>query len=194
MTNIFLGLVHLVLQLKNKHLIFKVIISFSFIAITAAIIQQSIYPTSIYFFDFLAQKEELSYISKDLFSIPFRLFDFFVSGFIIPLNSEMTLPITTTDLWQRFFSVEFLASKRMMLFTIITLTTLTATYMIALYSFFTSKRNNIISQSILFFIGFELVLHLFYGDNPFLYSARSNLKCNIFQRKMLHGKIQAIKH
>lgn len=78
--------------------------------------------------------------------------------------------MTTANLWQHFFSVDFMASKKMMLLTILTMASLIVAYLIALTVYFKQYKQNIISQSILFFIGFQLVLHLFYGDDPFLYS------------------------
>lgn len=169
-TNLALGLVYLKLALKNKRAIFKVLLSFTFLAIGASIIQQSIYPSSDFFFDILNQKEELYYIHKAFGLKFFRLFDFFISGFIVPLNLEISFPVTTANLWQHFFSVDFMASKKMMLLTILTMASLIVAYLIALTVYFKQYKQNIISQSILFFIGFQLVLHLFYGDDPFLYS------------------------
>ena len=169
-TNLGLALIHLILEHKNKQGIIKILLSFSLIAVTASIIQQSIYPTSAYFFDFLGQKDELGYVVKDLSSTEFRLFDFLVSGFIVPLNNEITLPITTAKLWHSFYSIDLFATKRMTIFTIITIVTLISTYLISLFAFYNQKTKDPINQSILIFLGFELVLHLFYGDSPFLYS------------------------
>lgn len=190
-TNIMLGLMHLVLDQQNKKAIVKIILGFSFMAVIAALVQQSIYPTSTYFFDVLGYQEELDYIIKDLSSTQFRLFDFLMSGFILPLTNDISLPITTAHLWQQFFSVEFLASKRMMLFTILTMATIAATYLLALYGFFKNKQKNKISQSILFFLGFELVLHLFYGDDPFLYSLNFTPLIIIFMSLHQPEKIKA---
>lgn len=169
-TNLVLGLLHLTLTQKNKQIIFKVTLSFIFMAVAASIIQQSIYPTSIFFFDLSSHKEELNYIAKDFGIDKFRLFDFFISGFIVPLNNEINLPITTANLWERFYTVDFMASKKMTILTILTITTLVAAYLLSLYAFVKQFDKNSISLSILLFIGFELVLHLFYGDAPFLYS------------------------
>lgn len=169
-TNLVLGLLHLILTHINKQLIFKITLSFFFMAIAASIIQQSIYPTSIFFFDLLSHKEELNYIAKDFGVDEFRLFDFFISGFIVPLNNEISLPITTANLWQRFYTVDLMASKKMTLLTISTITILVAAYLTSLFAFFKQFDKNTISLSILYFIVFELVLHLFYGDAPFLYS------------------------
>ena len=169
-TNLALGLIHLILVFKNRNLIIKIMLSFSLIAVTTSIIQQSIYPTSTYFFSFFGQQEELRFLVRNLSATQFRLFDFFVSGFIIPLNNEITLPVSTAKLWQSFYSIDLFASKRMALFTIITIVTLISSYLISLYAFYKQKNKDPINQSILIFLGFELVLHLFYGDSPFLYS------------------------
>ena len=169
-TNLVLGFVHLILVCKNRKLIFKIMLSFSLIAITTSIIQQSIYPTSGYFFDFLGQKEELGYVTRNLNNTQFRLFDFLVSGFIIPLNNQITLPVSTEKLWQSFYSVELFSFKLMTYLTIIVIALLISSYLISLYAFYKQKNKDPINQSILIFLGFELVLHLFYGDSPFLYS------------------------
>ena len=169
-TNLFLGLVHLLLEYKNKTVILKILLSFILLAIMLAIIQQAIYPTAAHFFDIYAQKKELKHFVESLSSTQFRVFDFFISGFIVPLSSEIKLPVTTASLWQEFFSVTFLSSKRMMLLTMLTMSTLVLTYLMALYAFIKSNHKSTISKSILIFIGFELILHLVYGADPFLYS------------------------
>ena len=169
-TNLALGLIHLILVFKNRNLIIKIMLSFSLIAITTSIIQQSIYPTSTYFFDFLGQKEELGYVMRNFNTTQFRFFDFFVSGFIIPLNNQITLPVSTEKLWLSFYNTDLFASKRMALFTIMTIVILILSYIASLYAFYKQKNKDPINQSILIFLGFELVLHLFYGDSPFLYS------------------------
>ena len=169
-TNLVLGLIHLILVFKNRNLIIKIMLSFSLIAITTSIIQQSIYPTSAYFFDFLGQKEELGYVTRNLSTTTFRLFDFFVSGFIIPLNKEITLPVSTAKLWQSFYIEELFSFKLMTYLTVIIIVILISSYLISLYAFYKQKTKDAINQSILIFLGFELVLHLFYGDSPFLYS------------------------
>ena len=169
-TNLVLGLIHLILVFKNRNLIIKIMLSFSLIAITTSIIQQSIYPTSTYFFDFLGQKEELGYVMRNFSTTQFRFFDFFVSGFIIPLNNQITLPVSTEKLWLSFYNTDLFASKRLAFFTIMTIVILISSYIASLYAFYKQKTKDSINQSILIFLGFELVLHLFYGDSPFLYS------------------------
>lgn len=169
-TNLFLGLMYLLLEYKNRTIILKILLSFILLAIMIAIIQQSIYPTAAHFFDIYAQKKELKHFVESFSSTQFRVFDFFISGFIVPLSSEIKLPVTTASLWQEFFSVTFLSSKRMMLLTILTIATLVMVYLMALYAFIKSNHKSTISKSILIFIGFELLLHLVYGDDPFLYS------------------------
>ena len=169
-TNLFLGLVHLLLEYKNKTIILKILFSFILFAIITSIIQQSIYPTSTHFFDIFAHKEELRYVAKNLSSVQFRLYDFFISGFIVPLSSEIKLPITTASLWQEFFRVTILSSIEVIILTILTIITLAMVYLMALYAFIKSNHKSAISKSILIFIGFELMLHLIYGDDPFLYS------------------------
>ncbi len=190
-TNLVLGLTHLILTVKNKQLIFNIMLSFTFMAVAAAIIQQSIYPTSVFFFDVLSHKEELSYIVKDFNVVGFRLFDFFISGFIVPLNKEIVAPITTDNLWQRFYAVDFLATKKMTLLTLSTFTVLITAYLMSLGAFFNSIKKSIISQSILYFIGFELVLHLFYGDTPFLYSLNFTPLIIVFMSLHQPEKIKA---
>ena len=169
-TNLFLGLMYLLLEYKNKTIILKILFSFILFAIITSIIQQSIYPTSTHFFDIFAHKEELRYVAKNLSSVQFRLYDFFISGFIVPLSSEIKLPITTASLWQEFFRVTILSSIEVIILTILTIITLAMVYLMALYAFIKSNHKSTISKSILIFIGFELILHLVYGDNPFLYS------------------------
>ena len=169
-TNLFLGLVHLLLEYKNRTIILKILLSFILLAIMIAIIQQSIYPTAAHFFDIYAQKKELKHLVDSFSSTQFRVFDFFISGFIVPLSSEIKLPVTTASLWHEFYSVTFTSSKRMMLLTMLTMSTLVLTYLMALYAFIKINHKSAISISILIFIGFELLLHLVYGDYPFLYS------------------------
>ena len=169
-TNLFLGLVYLLLEYKNRTIILKILLSFILLAIMIAIIQQSIYPTAAHFFDIYAQKEELKRLVESFSTTQFRVFDFFISGFIVPLSSEIKLPVTTAGLWQEFSSVTFLSSKGMILLTMLTISTLVLTYLMALYAFIKINHKSAISKSILIFIGFELLLHLVYGADPFLYS------------------------
>lgn len=169
-TNVFLGLVYTVFRYKKKPIIFKIFLSFLILAVTFSIIQQNIYPTSTHFFSIFSHKEELEYFNGNISSISFRFFDFFVSGFIVPLNNHMTLPLTTFDLWQEYYKNELFSSKRGLLFTAVTFLTLLTAYLFAVFVFIKSKNKNPINLSVFIFLCFQLLLHLFYGDDPFLYS------------------------
>ena len=61
------------------------------------------YPTSGHFFDIWEFREEGNYVSSRLANVPFRIFDFLYSGFVLPLPSAQSLPISTRDVWLSFF-------------------------------------------------------------------------------------------
>lgn len=169
-TNLFLGLAYLVLEHKKIKLIIRILVYFITVSVMISIIQRNIYPTSEYFFNLFSHGEELKFMFAETISIPFKLFDFLFSGFVVPLNNEISLPVTTWQLWNRFFSVEFFSSKKVMLFTALTLVSIGIMYVTSLFAFIKSKYKTTVSFSILIFISFELILHLVYGDSPFLYS------------------------
>ena len=169
-TNVAFGFLYAIGKIKTKKDLYSLISRFLVLALLISIIQRNSYPTSVYFFDFFALKEEASYINTSLKAIPFRVFDFFISGFVMPLTDKLSLPISSKDIWKDFFHDFIFIPKRVVVFTILSIFIISAILCSALFSFFKREIPNKIGVLIALFILFQLLLHLVYGDAPFLYS------------------------
>jgi hypothetical protein len=169
-TNVALGLLYAIGEIKTKKDLYYLIGKFLVLALLISIIQKNIYPTSVYFFDFFALKEEASYINLSLKAVPFRAFDFFISGFIMPLPDTLSLPIYSKDIWKYFFHDFLIAPKRVVVLTVLSIFIISAILCSSLFTFLKRETPNKIGVLIALFILFQLFLHLVYGDAPFLYS------------------------
>lgn len=169
-TNVFLGMAYLFRQFTpRKEFLSKIFV----IALTLAgvsLLQRLVYPASVLFLDIPGLQYERTFLS-DISTIPFRVFDFFYSGFAIPLPKTVSGVINSHDLW-----IEFLLNptggytKRVTIGIVITLLTVTVLVVFSVFTFFKAAKRNELSIITLAFICFQLVLHMFYGDTPFLYS------------------------
>lgn len=169
LSNITLGLFNLLLKYKNIKDTIKIIIMFITLGLMLSVIQQIIYPTSSHFFDY-GIVYEAAYIKTQLSPsfLLFKVFDFFVSGFLLPLSSSVNMPVSTDGLWLKFLSADH--SKRFLLQTAITIALLSSLYISAILAFRNVAKVDKVGLNIMLYIGFELIFHMFYGDPPFLYS------------------------
>lgn len=134
-------------------------------------LQKSLYPTSVHFFDVFALREERKYIVKSLSPLPFRAFDFVYSGFVLPLPDTVDDKLTTQKMWTRFvarYDVGY--DNRHALTVIAAVMAITAYLGAALFCFVKSARIQDVGTLVAGFIMFQFLLHLAYGNMPFLYS------------------------
>lgn len=129
-------------------------------------IQKTLYG-SPYVFNLFAFFTQMEYFEIKNFII--RFFDFLYSGFVIPFHeNDISLLIDSTEQWLRFFDNYKIYKKRTFFMIIISLILITFCYFISLFN--SIKQKNTFLKLISYFIAFELLLHTFWGSNPFLFS------------------------
>lgn len=169
LSNITLGVFNLFFNSNTLKQALKIVVTFLLMALILTITQQIIYPNSSHFFEYgiIYESDHInSYHSINF--IFFKVFDFFVSGFMLPLSSNISLPVSSDGLWLEFFRTKH--SKRFMLQTIIMILLLGVLYGSSLIAFSKKIKSDKVGATILGYICFELVFHLIYGDPPFLYA------------------------
>ena len=157
---------------KYKQLARSLVIFFP-LAIAISIFQRSLAPSSGYFFDIVHVSSDKEYVAFSVSTIPFRIFDFFVSPFIMPHRELLTLPLTSRAIWSNVTSpnstlnenVAFCATIlcTILLFSLIafaTITTIATRF----------HAQNEVLRSLVSFTTLQLIFYTFYGDEPFLYS------------------------
>ena len=131
-------------------------------------IQKTLYG-SPYVFNLFGFFTEMKYFDFEIKNFIKRFFDFLYSGFIIPFHeNDIYLGIESTEQWLRFFDNYKIYKKRTFYIIIISLILITFCYFISLFN--SIKQKNTFFKLISYFIAFELLLHTFWGSNPFLYS------------------------
>jgi small neutral amino acid transporter SnatA (MarC family) len=110
------------------------------------------------------------HIGESSAPIPIKAFDFFYSGFVVPLSEGVPEKIAATQLWKEFFSGTSAYSPRVVVFTYAILVSVTAAALLCSYRFYRRTEKDEISKIILMFLAFQFVLHMVYGHDPFLYS------------------------
>lgn len=168
-TNVAIGLSYLFYKPITKQLLLKTIYTSVVVGLMMSIYQKILYPSSELFFKVYLHSQETSFFTKHLADIPYRLFDFFVSGFILPIHHKVSLPTTTDKLWGDFFKNGILSDPYTTFFTLI-IFVLIICQLLLIYSFCLSKEKSVLGKATLTYIIFELALHMAYGDMPFLYS------------------------
>jgi hypothetical protein len=98
-----------------------------------------------------------------------KFFVFLYSGFVIPFHeNDIYLGLESVEQWLRFFDYYKSYEKRKFYMIIISVILITFCYIISiLYSI---KNKSTFLKLISYFIFFELLLHVFYGNDPFLFS------------------------
>lgn len=169
LSNITLGAFNLIFNSYTLKQAVKIAATFLLMALILSIIQQIIYPNSSHFFEYgiIYESDHINSYHSIKF-IFFKVFDFFVSGFMLPISSNISLPVSSDGLWLEFFKTNH--SKRFMLQTISMILLLSVLYASSLIAFSKKIKSDKIRSTILGYICFELVFHLIYGDPPFLYA------------------------
>jgi len=157
---------------KYKNLA-KNLLIFSPLAIAISIFQRSLAPSSGYFFDFVHISSDKEFVAFSIDAIPFRIFDFFISPFIMPHRDLLTLPLTSRAIWSNATSTRSTLNENVafwaMLICILLILSLLAFAVITTISTRFHTENKVLRSIVLFTI-FQLIFYSFYGDEPFLYS------------------------
>lgn len=170
-TNGFLGALYLFIKARSGKSISRDILCISASIAILSILQKTIYPSSSHFFDVAQISEERLYINKSLASIPLRVFDFIYSGFVIPLPENAGAKVMSDQLWIEFFgSMAAGYSQSIVVGVLLVLIAVPLLVGISLYLFANDPGRSELSKITLTFLAFQAVLHMVYGDMPFLYS------------------------
>jgi hypothetical protein len=168
-TNVFFGLLYAYRKYGMSREIIRLGLFTAMICLILSVLQKSAYPTSGHFFDIWELREEGSYVNSGLSNVPFRLFDFLYSGFLLPLPSTQSLPITSREVWHSFFEGAKLSIRfRVTVYTALGMITLLLVS--AAHRFFTERNDHPCGFLVFWFLCFQMALHSVYGDEPFLYS------------------------
>ena len=169
LSNITLGIFNLYFNANTLKQAVKIGTAFLLMALTLSIFQKIIYPNSPHFFDY-GIIHETEYINSyhSFKFIFFKFFDFFISGFMLPLSSAISMPVSSDGLWAEFINANH--SKRFILQTVVMISLLGILYTSSLVAFSKKFKNDKMGATILGYICFELAFHLVYGDPPFLYA------------------------
>jgi hypothetical protein len=129
-------------------------------------IQKTLYG-SPYVFNLFAFFTQMEYF--EVKNLIIRVFDFLYSGFVIPFHeNDIYLGLASSEQWLRFFDNYKSYEKRTFYMTIISLILITFCYIISIL--FSIKNKSTFLKLISYFIFFELLLHTFWGHDPFLFS------------------------
>lgn len=188
-TNSALGLLYMLQRARTldwKKTILTVVIA----VLLLSGLQKVLYPTSVHFFDIFALREEQRYIGKPLAQLPFRAFDFVYSGFVLPLPQAVEGNISSLKLWSDF-AANYAAGydNRQVLTIAAAVLAITAFLIIALFRFARSTTMGGVGALVAGFLLFQLLLHLVYGNEPFLYSYHFLPFLIIFVALYLPGKV-----
>jgi hypothetical protein len=188
-TNSALGLLYMLQRARTLDWK-KTILTLVIAVLLLSALQKALYPTSVHFFDIFALKEEQRYIGKPLAQLPFRVFDFVYSGFVLPLPEAVDGNISSLKLWSSF-AANYAAGydNRQVLTIVAAVLAITAFLIIALIRFARSANVGDVGVLVAGFLLFQLLLHLAYGVAPFLYSYHFLPFLIIFVALYLPGKI-----
>jgi hypothetical protein len=129
-------------------------------------IQKTLY-SSPYVFNLFGFFTQMEYF--EVKNLIIKFFVFLYSGFVIPFHeNDIYLGLESVEQWLRFFDYYKSYEKRKFYMIIISVILITFCYIISiLYSI---KNKSTFLKLISYFIFFELLLHVFYGNDPFLFS------------------------
>ncbi len=168
-TNVFFGLLYAYKRFKLSKNLVLFVFSSALICLFLSLLQRNIYPSSVHFFDFLLLKGEAMFVKRVLSDIPFRIFDFIFSGFVLPIQARQSLPIMSKPVWLEFFYGENIELRsKVAVYSSLALVSLLIVS--ATFKIWREKINDNCLMLIVGFLVFQLMLHCAYGDTPFLYS------------------------
>jgi hypothetical protein len=169
-TNASLGILYMLQGMKTlewKRTIFV----FAIAVLLLSSLQKSLYPTSVHFFDVFALREEARYVNRSLSRLPYRAYDFVYSGFVLPLPETSEGKLRTQQMWASFvanYDVGY--DNRQALTIVASVLAITIFLLAALANFIKLADMQDVGALVAGFIIFEFLLHLSYGNEPFLYS------------------------
>ena len=168
-TNSALGLLYMLQKARTLDWK-KTVLSVAVAVLLLSGLQKILYPTSVHFFDIFALKGEQRYIGGPLAQLPFRAFDFVYSGFVLPLPEAVEGNITTLKLWSSF-AANYAAGydNRQVLTIVAAVLAITVFLIIALIRFIKSANMGDVGALVAGFIILQFLLHMAYGNEPFLY-------------------------
>jgi hypothetical protein len=166
-TNSFFGIYYSIKKINNIKKYFYFASQTILIILGLVVLQKNIYPSATHFFDPGRMFRDVVYFNVALNLIPYRIFDFFFSGFVLPLSGN-SFPLDTYNIWKNFFSLERGLRPNLAIYSSILIVSLLLFF--STFNFIKNKKNNILDSSIYVFIFFQLILHMIYGYTPFLYS------------------------
>ena len=167
-TNASLGLIYAATKIRSRPALLSFFVGVAFAAALISVMQKILYPTSDYFFNMVSLQEEKTYIVDSVSALPFRFYDFIVSGFLIPAAAPAGAPLDSKALWADFAPKLFSGTK-IAVVALVATTMVVALFLTSVSSFL--FRDKIAIQKIIsLFLCFQLALHMVYGDTPFLYS------------------------
>ena len=166
-TNVMFGFFYLIFKEKKNNKIIEILIKALFIVVAISLIQKNIYTSAIHFFDPARMFRDVGHFNFDILQMPYRIFDFFISGFVLPINAHNTFPLDTYQIWKYFMTEE--SNWRVLLATYLSIILILILIAKSLYNYFKSKKEFTL-KIILYFILFQLFLHNIFGVTPFLFS------------------------
>jgi hypothetical protein len=172
-TNVFFGLLYAYKKFNVSRQFFSFILLSAVACLILSFLQKYMYPSSVHFYDLLHLKKETLYaelyVKKTIYDIPFRVFDFLFSGFVLPIQAGQSLPVMSKRVWLTFFEGETIG-LRLMIAVYASLTLALFLIATSTYKLLKTPPSNTCGFLIFGFLCFQLLLHCTYGDTPFLYS------------------------
>jgi hypothetical protein len=166
-TNAFFGIFYSILKINNIKKYFYFAFQTILIILGLVVVQKNIYPSATHFFDPGRMFRDVVHFNIPLNLIPYRFFDFFFSGFVLPLSGN-SFPLDTYNIWKNFFNLE--RGIRLNLAIYSSILTVSLLLFFSTFNFIKNKKKNILDSSIYAFIFFQLIFHMIYGITPFLFS------------------------
>jgi len=181
-TNGGLGLLLQFFTLKDerKKLVECIAATFGILVILA-LLQRNIFPTSIPFFDLAEAGEEAKYINREISELPWRTLDFIFSPLFLPWSLPSGDSFSSITMLKAFFGNFGGQSRRALLgfFCIVFLLGFSIFRCRQTFADLWKKRGSssgtdgkqvVLVRALVLFTLAQYVLHLVYGDMPFLYA------------------------
>ena len=148
--------------------------------VVLALVQRNIFSTSIPFFDLAEAGEEAKYINRDVSELPWRTLDFILSPLVLPWSLPSGDSFSSIAMLKAFFG-NFGGQTRRALLGLFTLVILFGFVVFRCRKAFVDVwrkqdvstpvgKQIVMVRSLVIFIAAQYVLHLIYGDMPFLYA------------------------
>lgn len=180
-TNGGLGLLLQFFSLKDDHKKFVECVAATLgVLVVLALIQRNIFPTSIPFFDLAEAGEEAKYINRDISDLPWRTLDFALSPLVLPWSLPPGDSFSSIVMLKTFF-VNFSGGTRRTLLGLFTLVVSFGFVVFQCRKAFVdvwkkqdvstpAGKQVVMVRSLIIFTVAQYLLHLIYGDMPFLYA------------------------